>query len=47
MGVSRQGAKYIYNSAINKLRRNPELLQYFKDSLNENPEEKIDREIYL
>lgn len=33
IGVSRQGAKHIYNRAIEKLRRNPELLQYYRDSL--------------
>ena len=40
MGLSRQGAKYVYNSAIRKLKSNPELKKYWLDLIGEEHEVK-------
>ena len=38
LGLSRKGAKYVYNSAIKKLKDNPELKKYWLDLIGEEHE---------
>ena len=40
IGLSRKGAKYVYNSAMKKLKQNPELRKYWIDLIGEEHEAK-------
>ena len=40
IGLSRKGAKYVYNSAMKKLKQNPELKKYWIDLIGEGYEAK-------
>ena len=40
IGLSRKGAKYVYNSAMKKLKQNPELKKHGMDLIGEGHEAK-------